>query len=212
MILQFEILCGKLKNNWFWFVILIFISLLNLILYHVRPSQIQITNEDLFSLTCYPSSIEYGFVSLLLTMYQFGLLIYIIYIFYIHEFEHSFENIILRVNQKKWIISKIIVTFVFTFFLRLIYFGLIYLYFYDKISFQLNYLIYPIIYSMFISIMVLFCLNFSDKKRYYIYIISFIVSFILFKRFKLILALLIISTLILAIFLNFNFKKYCSKK
>ena len=119
MKIQINILMLKLKENIKWFILLILLLVLCLILYHVGTTENStVSTNDFLMLLNYPSLTNYSNVTALLAIYNFVLYIYIAYVFYTYEFNFSFQNIILRVKDNIWILSKIIIFSLFTIFYK----------------------------------------------------------------------------------------------
>ncbi len=210
MSLQIKILLNKIKENWIWFFILSLLTILCLILYSVRGSRL--TQFDLLSLICYPRLTNNTYMSMLISLYQIALNIYIIYIFVNYDFEYSFDNIVLRINNKKWILYKIVCSILFVLFFKLIQIILIYLFFYNKIDFKIIYLFYPLIYFILITLLTILVLSFAGKKKNIYFIILIIVEYTLYINFNFLISIIISIFLIIFTIYYFNLKKYCCKK
>lgn len=207
MKIQLKILIETLRKNFLWIIIFVLLVILSLIFYFVRPNTIELTPNDFLSMICYPKTANYSLMCFLLTMYQVGLIIYIIYNYYTHEFEHSFENIILRTKEKKWIRQKCIIISLFIVFSRLLYVSLLYLYFYNKFSFQPDYLLYPILYQLFISIVVITTINILKREMILEFLIVFIVTYVTMFIFNPVIIFILYILLIIINCIYFQFKK-----
>jgi hypothetical protein len=203
---QIKILLETFKKSWLWITIFVILAMLSLLFYAIRPTEVLITENDFLAMISYPKNIHSGFICFLLSLYQIGITIYLIYIYYTYEFSHSFENIILRVNEKKWIFEKVVTCTVFLILIRLIYMYLIYLYFFKTITLNLNFIMYPVIYHVLISIILITIINFLKRKSILDLIIVFIVSYLLFNIFNILVALIIIAFLFIINFIFFHFK------
>lgn len=210
MKIQFNILKEKIKNNILWILIIVFLVLLNLILLSVKPIQIKSTKLDFLTLIGFPGITEYNGISLLILLYQLGWTLYINYIFYIHEFEHSLENILLRINQKKWIISKIIIIVPAIILCKIVFILLIYLYFCEDLSFSITYIIYPIFYTIFLTLELISIINFLKTNNIIKVIVGIVIAYILFINFNIWFIIAIILVLIYINIKYFNIKKITS--
>lgn len=208
MNIQVKILLRNLKKSWLWIVIFALLTILSLIFYMVRPIDIELSRNDLISLISYPTNNELNFIALLITIYQIGFVIYYIYTYYSYEFEHSFENIIIRVDEKKWIFQKIFSSIIFIVFLRLIYTGLLYIYFYKAIPFELGFIFVPIVYQVLISLILITIINFIKIDSGINFLSSIIISFLFFINFNFWISLLLIIVLICINGTIFSFKRY----
>ncbi len=208
MNVQLKILLYNLKKSYLWIIILFLLMILSLIFYSVRPLELKLSSSDFIELISYPRSKNISFVSLLVSIYQIGLTIYYIYIYYSYELENSFDNIVIRSNEKKWIFQKIVGSIIFIILFRLIYTGLLYIYFYEKIPFELNFLVMPIIYHILISLIIITILNYTKFDNGIKLLISVIISFFFFLKFNVLISLFLIIIIIIFNCIFFRFKRY----
>ena len=188
MKVQMKILLEILKKSWLWIIIFVVLAILSLIFYMVRPPEILITENDFLAMVSYPKNINSSFICFLLSLYQIGTTIYLIYIYYTYEFTYSFENIILRINEKKWIFEKIITCILFLILVRSIYMFLIYLCFFKTIDLSLNFITYPVVYHVLISIILITIINCLKRKNILDLIIVFAIGYLLFNIFNILVA------------------------
>lgn len=163
MKIQLTILKQLLKKNIFWILLLFLLASLSFITYQFRPLELEYTKNDLLQLLCYPGISNKNFFGLLLSIYQISFTIYFVYSFFTYEVERSFSNIILRSNQKRWIIYKLVVCVGFVFFLQFFYVLFLVLLFMSKISISLDYFMIPITIHMGLTVItMIFCTYISN--------------------------------------------------
>lgn len=208
MKIQIYILLQNLKKSWLWIIILMFLMILSLIFYSVRPVGLEVSSNDFIALLGIPLQKQYSFFALLISIYQMGFTVYFVFIYYSYELDFSFENIILRVNEKKWIFEKIFVCIVFTIIMRLTYTGLTYIYFHNKILFEASFIILPVIYHILISMILITIINFIKLDNSLKFFITIILSFLVFIKFITCIATMLIIILICLNIIHFYFKKY----
>lgn len=211
MNIQIKILLYNLKKSWLWIVIFILLVILSIIFYEVRPISLELQRNDFINLISYPERNDLNFISLLITIYQIGFIIYYMYIYYCYEIEHSFENIIIRINEKKWIFQKIVSSIIFIIFVRIIYTVVVYMYFQKVLSFELGFIFIPILYYILISMILLTIINFISIDNGIKFLLSFIISCLFFIKFNVYIVLLLIIILINFNLKFFNFKKYYNR-
>lgn len=113
-VMNFEgkILWMNLKKALKWYVLLIALIMGNMIYFKVRPDGIELNSNDLLSLIILPKCNGSSNISLLY-FYQLGLHIYFCYIFFMTELKEQFYYMVSRIDEKKWIIGKMIWLFVY---------------------------------------------------------------------------------------------------
>ncbi len=205
MKIQLKILLKILKNNWKWIAILLFIVILKLTMIMLQPTDAEITYYDFLNLICYPNLKDT--VNILLSLYQIGLYLYLILVFYTYEIEYSFENIILRSNEKKWINFKIITSIVFVIITKTIYILLIYLLFKIYFPLKIYYLIYPNVFHIISVLSLITFVNIFKNNNKFILILSLIISYLVYKYFYLNISLILIVFIIVMNIWLFRFKR-----
>src|SRR5574344_602582 len=83
----------------------------------------------------------------------------------------------------------------------------VYLYFYKKFSFQPEYLLYPILYQLFISIVVITTINILKREMILEFLIVFIVTYVTMFIFNPIIIFILYILLIIINCIYFQFKK-----
>lgn len=209
MKLQLNVFLKIFNKNKLWFLIFLLIIILNIVLLMVMPPQVEITTNHFLPLVGYPIDNAYNFTAILIIIYQFVLLSYIIIAFLNHDFEYSFENIILRASSKKWIAEKITISFLFILVFKTLQILITYIYFINKIPFKFDYLTYPFFYSLLITSFLLFNVNFSKKSSFLLYILEIIILIYFLQNFNMLLAFLISLFLTVFTYFQFNFKRNC---
>ncbi len=206
MKIQLKIIVQVLKNNWKLILTLFFLLLISIIFYLVRPIATITNKNDFLSLICYPK-IEMNFINYLLSMFQIGLTIFLIYEYYTYEFNHSFEYTILRTKEKKWLVSKIIWSLIFIVLFKIIYIILAYIYFNNLFSLTFNDLLIPVIYQITITMIIISSINIFYNNKILNFMVIFIFSILLFYFFSVNISLIIIIILIIFNIIYFRFKK-----
>lgn len=207
MKIQFHILIEVIKKNWIWYFIFFLLVSLNLIFYTVRPNTILLSENDFFALINYPKNVNYSLINLLFHIYQIGIAVYSVYIFYRYELEFAIENIILRIDAKKWIFQKIVLILATTIIINALYIATIYLIYFREIHFHLNYIIFPIIYNSLIGIILITFTNIFKDKDIMIFISTFLICILMLNFFNFFIAIILTLTLSILNILLFNFKK-----
>lgn len=210
MILQGSILLKIIKKNCKWLILFICLILLYFILLFVRSSEIKITENDFFPVIGYPM-LNNSFVSILLYVYQFVFLIYISYIFFKSDFEHSLENIILRIDSKTWIMQKIIILIIFAITFKAFQFLIGYFYFWNKISCNLTYFLPSLIFSLLVVSFVSFNLNFSKKYNILLLPVEIIMYIYIFVNKNIIFSIFFIIIIFFCNIIFFKFKNVIDK-
>ncbi len=209
MILQANILLKIIKKNYKWFIIFLFIIFLYFIFLTVRPFVIATSVKDLFPVIGYPS-FDNDYIAMILYLYQYVFLMYITYTFFMIDFEHSFDNLILRIDSKTWLLQKMFVITLFIVVFKIIQFIFAYIYFYNTIAFSFEYLFSVIMLSLLIANIVILNLNFSKKNKIIALVVEMIMFFFIFKYFQIIILIPLIIIICLYNFIFFNFKKVIS--
>ena len=208
MRLQLEIMLSVIKKTWFWLGILVFLSLIKIVLYTFNVHANVSYEAEFLSFLFIPGFTNYNLSTLLIGIYQTILVIYIVYVFYTYELNNAFFNVILRANEKKWIVSKLLLITIFNILFKLIYQFLIYLYFKNYIFFELEYFLYPVVYDLLLSLFIILMINFINKNKLIGFVVIILLSFIIFKYFNVFIALFLIGILIAVNIFKFHFKWY----
>ncbi|GEM_PF-7124466 len=207
MKLQLDILLSRLKREWVWSLILAILTLLDIILFTVNVHSKVIPETKFLSLIGMPGMSSYDFTTLLIFIYQVTLLSYYTYIFYTYELKSAFESVMLRARDSNWIISKISMCVMFIIAFKIIYQLLAYMFFLNDVSFKLTYLLNPVIYQLFISVLIITLINFFKRANYFMYLFVLCLCILVFKWFYLPLVTGTIIVLIIINPLKFRFKK-----
>ncbi|MBQ8234857.1 MAG: hypothetical protein IJZ36_04690, partial [Bacilli bacterium] len=180
MKIQFTILKNNIKNNWYWFLILFVLTIISLAIYLLRPSFIELSKEDFISLTCYPVINFKDYIGFLLSYFTIIINVYIIYLYYNYELEHTSLNIFLRIKDKNWLIYKMITLFIFIVSFRTIYVLLLFIPFINKIPFDNNLIFNNIMYFLSLSLTIITLSNFLHKYKILNLILSILLPITLF--------------------------------
>lgn len=173
MKIQVNILFEIIRKNFFWLVflfILVFCKTLS-ILFTFNTQEVE---NQFLSLISMPQNFS------ILNIYQLVLIVYITYRFYVYEFKNSFENVILRANEKKWILNKMITVSIIAFLVRLIDFFVPYLLFSKEINLNINYFLTPFLYHYAIALCVVLITNLFREKQIITFLVSIISTYLIF--------------------------------
>ena len=205
MKIQLSILFTKIKENIKWLVLLIILSILCLILF--KTNNIGVSRiKDFLILINYPNFSKTNNFSLIVGIYNIVLFIYLGYLYYTYEFTYSVENIIIRTEEKKWFINKNLVFFLYTLIFTIINTLLIYIYFYGKFEFKVEYLYMPLIFRILIFQTSIIIFN-NIKSHDYIFLLLTLLLFAFIVRPNCILGLCFIAINFIINYLTFNIKK-----
>lgn len=208
MKLQLEIMFSVIKKSWFWFSILFILSAIAIILFNFNVNSSVPYDVEYLSIIGVPGLKNYDFKVLLIAIYQMFLCVYVIYTFYTYELEKSFDSVVLRADQRKWISNKVVICLLSVIVFRMIYQLLIYCFFIGEVSFSLECFINPILYHLLLSVLVITLLNFFNKISIISYPLSFMVMFLIFSYFNFIVVILLVVILTIINMLLFRFKSY----
>lgn len=206
MKIEFNLIKNKLKNDKTWLIILLMLTIINIMYCYLNYNKIN-NNIYYLNLIGYPLINEKLDIYVLYNIYYISYIIYYTISYFNYELENLKENIIIRENDKKWIIRKIISTLLYIIVLKLMIILIIDIFSNFKYIFNINIFLVIILYQFLISIITI-TINNVIKKNTLVIIISMLLSFLIFFRIKNILFLFIL--LILLIILNiliFKFKR-----
>lgn len=203
MKIQYQILKKALKKNLIWLLLLlILVGIYNFI---NQVKQINPALEFLQIINNSPIK-EMNTIEITICLYQIILVIYMTYIIYTYEMNNSFQNILLRINEKKWILSKYLILILFIIFYKIIYIYVAFLEFSNLLSLDIVYFIKSIIFDIVICLTTITCINFIKNKYLFLFLLTFLVSILEIKR-NLFLNCAIIMILLFINYKNINFHK-----
>ncbi len=208
MSIQINILKIKLKENIKWFILMFMISFLFLLFDYISSKSPSL--EDFLFLLNYPGIKKISNISFLLAIFNFIFYIYIAYVFYTYEYNFSFQNIILREKDKKWIIKKILVFSIYTFLYKIIYTLIIYVYYRKSFSFSFDFILRPVFFNLLIYFSLIIIYNFKRLKYIYVLILVLLIPIIFYLKFNYFLIILFIMLELIFIVKEFKFKKICA--
>ncbi len=205
MRLQLKIFLKILKQNLLWILFGVILIGLGIIFIKVKPKEIKFNIENFLILIGYPNIKKISFVSSLLIIFQIIFINYLIYLYYSFEFDNSFENIILRINHKKWLINKLALIILFIFIIKLLEIFVIHLFF-PTIHLKIDFIFIPILYCLSTNIIFITILNFLGYKNILSLIFILLVNYIVFNFFNIYIIAFAFIFLILINLKYFNFK------
>lgn len=141
-----------------------------------------------------------------LFLYQFFVNFFIAYYFYFYEIHHSFENVVLRFNPRKWLITKIITLSYVIILVRTTIFIFTYLIYHNHCEITMYHFISSLSYFLMISYISIIIFNLFKGYSLVKFFLIFILALIINYHFSLWLMLIILILLIFEIRF-FNFKK-----
>ena len=207
MKLQYLIMKDIFKKNYIWVVLFLLLITLSIVLHIVNPSPFGLKIEDYYILIGHPTSEKISSIQSLMLLYNVGLLIYISYIFYTYELSHSFENIIIRISSKKWILNKMISFCILVSLVGAIRILGIFLFFKNIISLKSEFFIITFLYNMMIYLITISLINKFKITKKINFLIIFFSSLLVYNFFNTKIILIINIILIIFNILTFNFKK-----
>ena len=199
---ELEVLKEVIKRNYLWFIIFFLINT-SVILLMLFTKDI----SYLYATVCYPKNIDNS-LSILVFMYQVVFTIYLSYEFYIYELKEAKENITLRINEKKYIILKIIFLVSFTIIFRIIYNSLVMLVLTNIIKFDTMLVIIPIIYHVILILFTYFVINFINQTKFVQILLVLLFSYIMYNYLNINILLFLLIILLVVNIVFFDFKKY----
>lgn len=180
MKIQFNILKRIISKNYIWIIILYFLLILCLIYYSVRPGFEKNLLDDYLLLINYPLNVNKNSIQTLIYLYYILLNSFLFYDYVSYEITNCCENVLLRINKKKWIFFKIVIYTLFIFIMCLINSIIFYLYFLKKFPFDVRYIIIPFFYFILHNFIILFLFYIFNSKKLIIFILSFVIVHIIY--------------------------------
>ena len=154
---QFSILRNLFFKKYLkWFIIYLFFMLIEIYIVTSTPDANTKKEAILMLLSLVPFS-ELGILEKLFLIFNIVLTIYIVYTFFIYEYNNSFEFIFLRTNHLKRNINKLIILLLFIFVIRSINYFLIYFFFPNNEIFNFFTYLKTVSYFLIFSIFLFSC-------------------------------------------------------
>ena len=205
MRVQNKIALNCVKKSLRWFVILLVIVVIYIITIKFLRSP---TITDFYSILGIVDLSNTSFFGILMMIYQYAVTLYFSYIFYNYEINEEVDNVIIRMDQQKWIITKNIICYVYIAAFRIIY-TIYSSFFYSVNIHDLIIIAFSVSSNYFLLISLTFFLSNHLKQRkkeiyilltLLIFLLHIVINSFIFNYFMLI----IIS---MYEFKSFNFKK-----
>lgn len=204
MKIEFNLIKNKIKKDKIWLIILLMLTIINIIYCYLNYNKIS-DNIYYMNLVGYPLINEKLDIYVLYNIYYITYIVYYSISYFNYELENLKENIVIRENDKKWFIRKVISILLYIVTLKLITILIIDVFSNFKYSFNINIILIINLYLFLISIVTI-TVNNIIKKNTLVIIISIILSFLIFFSIKNILFLFILLLLLLV--LNIIFFKF----
>lgn len=204
MKIEFNLIKNKIKKDKTWLIILLMLTIINIIYCYLNYNKIS-NNIYYMNLVAYPLINEKLDIYVLYNIYYITYIVYYSISYFNYELENLKENIVIRENDKKWFIRKVISILLYIVTLKLITILIIDVFSNFKYSFNINIILIINLYLFLISIITI-TVNNIVKKNTLVIIISIILSFLIFFSIKNILFLFILLLLLLV--LNIIFFKF----
>lgn len=204
MKIEFNLIKNKIKKDKIWLIILLMLTIINIIYCYLNYNKIS-NNIYYMNLVGYPLINEKLDIYVLYNIYYIAYIVYYSISYFNYELENLKENIVIRENDKKWFIRKVISILLYIVTLKLITILIIDVFSNFKYSFNIDIILIINLYLFLISIITI-TVNNIVKKNTLVIIISIILSFLIFFSIKNILFLFIL--LLLLIVLNIIFFKF----
>lgn len=199
MNIQINVIVENIKKNCVWFILfigLVFFKALSILL---EISKVDIV-DDVSLLLSMPRYMN------ILNLYQIIFVIYFTYKFYTFEFKHSFENIVLRINDSRWLFNKILMLIIFNLILRLLSIFIAYMFFSNRVIFNLNHLLLPFLYYSYVIIQTVLIINILKKQELFVFITSLLCAYLTFIYLDYPIVIILLFAFILINFKIFKFK------
>ena len=204
MKIEFNLIKNKIKKDKTWLIILLMLTIINIIYCYLNYNKIS-NNIYYMNLVGYPLINEKLDIYVLYNIYYITYIVYYSISYFNYELENLKENIVIRENDKKWFIRKVISILLYIVTLKLITILIIDVFSNFKYTFNINIILIINLYLFLISIITI-TVNNIVKKNTLVIIISIILSFLIFFSIKNILFLFILLLLLLV--LNIIFFKF----
>ncbi len=197
---QLYILLQVIKKSWLWLSFIICLFIFNIISNEITIYPL-VAETNIYPMMSYPSK-----SFLLLTFCQIIFSVYFLYYYYTYEMQNSYENTILRINCKKWISIKLFYCALLSVMVRTILTLITYFIYQDILIFSLSFLIYPVIYYILLSLIVITLSNLV-KINILNLIFIFVFCFLTFAFFNIWVFVLIVLILLIFNYMYFKFKR-----
>lgn len=199
MNIQINVIVENVKKNCIWFIlfiVLVFLKALSVLL-EIDKIDVYDAVSLLLSMPTYMN---------ILNLYQIIFVIYFTYKFYTFEFKHSFENVVLRINDRIWLFNKVLMLIIFNFVLRLLCIFIAYMFFSNRVIFSLNYLILPFLYYSYITIQTVLIINVFKKREILAFATSLFLAYLTFVYLECFIVVILLFFVFLINFKIFKFK------
>lgn len=147
---------------WKWLLIYILLVLVNIYLVYQTVESIYFNLYDIEMILGILPFSKLSILGTLILLYQIFLTIYFVYSFCIYEYSHSSEFIFLRINHIKRNFFKIVSIFLLIVFLRILYFVIIFLIFYQYYNFTFIIFLKNVSYYLVITFITYFFIYIID--------------------------------------------------
>lgn len=164
--IQYNILKQTIKKNYKYVLIFILYLLLSILILKLQSSKV--FYDDILMLIDSKNS--------LLINYKTFLIIFLTYYFYTYEITYIYDSILLRINKRKFYISKIIFILLFIVLFNIVHYGILRIFFKIDINILLNISLFYILLSLIEVIFV----NLINNKLL-VFILTYILSFMIYN-------------------------------
>ena len=162
---QFQILINYFKKKlWKWLLAELILILAYLFLIGLDIKEGSFDPTSIINIISIKNIKDYQFLEYVIFLFNISLTFYITYSLYIYEYNNSLEFIALRINHKKRNITKLIMILSFIFFLRIIYYSLIFVCYFKYVKFSLPIFIETIILYLGLSLIYFLIIHLLRKK------------------------------------------------
>ncbi len=196
--MQFLILKEQIRKNILFILAFFLFLIVDIIILKVGKPIIEL--NDVIALMNIPKS-DLG----LLMMYKFILIILFTYRYHTYELDHIYDFIFLRVHPKKFLKSKLFHLSLAVVLFDILHYILILIPFYDIIGANLDYFIYPVLFDLLLTTVVLvFITIFKNKTS--IIVASIIYVLLMYEVFSITVFLILILISLLVVSKTYKFK------
>lgn len=208
MKLQLGVFLSKIRKEFIWLLILILLLAVQFILKLVNVNRAEPFLLDFLSLIGFPAEKQYNITCFFIFAYEFILMIYYVYIYYVHDLNVAFENVVLRANERKWIKNKILLCGIFVVLMNTLYILIVYFFYRKNIVFDFKHLLHPLLFQLMATYLVITMVNFVKRKNYLMYALLLLFTYMVFSNFNIYITSIMIILLIIINIKFFHFKRY----
>lgn len=209
MKIQSRILLNRVKKNILYIIIYLISLMLGILLFYLRNKQLSFNVDEFLLLINFPKILNISYLYELIKIYEIGLLVYLVYDYYTYDLNYSQDNIMIRESVNKWYLNKIITFSIFIIIFKIFEVSILYLIHSSEISFNIDFYLYPIIFDIFILIIITALYNYRRVILSYIFLSIILIC--IYLRFNIIIALILSIFIVIFNYKTLKFTKNFTK-